>query len=391
MARGSIRRRGSSWTVVLDTGRDPVTNRRRQTSRGGFKIKKEASRWLTDVQARVDQGGYVAPTRELTGTYLLGWLGAVRSSLRPSTYESYERVVRGHLIPRLGGVYLHQLGPGHLSAAYADLHATGRLDRPGGLSARSVHHVHVVLSKALTDAVAEGKLARNVAQAPTVRRRLPRPVKADLQTWTAPQLAAFCGQLRGDPLEVPILLAATTGLRRGELLGLRWADVDLDAGRLAVRQTLTAPRDPDTGPHRLVFGEPKTRRGQRSVPLPAQTVAALRGHRAAQVAERLKVGADDHDRGLVFAEPDGGPLHPDKFRERFARRVARSGLPPIRFHDLRHTYATLALQAGVHAKVVSEILGYANIGITLDTYSHAIPALQESAADTIAALVFGGA
>jgi hypothetical protein len=186
MPRGSIRKRGPTWTVVVDVGRDPTTNRRRQTSRGGFKTKKEASRWLTDVQARVDQGGYVAPTRELTGTYLLGWLGAVRSSLRPSTFESYERVVRGHLIPRIGHVYLHQLGPGHLSAMYADLHSTGRLDRPGGLSAHSVHYVHVVLSKALTDAVAEGKLARNVAQAPTVRRRLPRLVKADLRTWTAP-------------------------------------------------------------------------------------------------------------------------------------------------------------------------------------------------------------
>jgi integrase len=294
------------------------------------------------------------------------------------------------LIPRIGHVYLHQLGPGHLSALYADLHTTGRLDGSGGLSARTVHYLHVILSKALSDAVAEGRLPRNVAGLKTVRPRLPKSTSHDMTTWTAAQLTSFLAGLRGDRLEVPILLAATTGMRRGEVLGLRWSDLDLDGGRLAVRQTLTAPRNPDTGQHVPTFGEPKTRRGKRSVPLPGQTVVALRGHRKAQAAERLQVGPDYTDHGLVFAEPDGAPIHPDRFRERFEHRVARSGLPRIRFHDLRHTYATLALQAGVHAKVVSEILGHANIGITLDTYSHAIPAMQESAAETVAALVFGG-
>jgi integrase len=256
-----------------------------------------------------------------------------------------------------------------------------------------VHYLHVILSKALSDAVAEGRLPRNVAQLNTVRERLPKSTSHDMTTWTAAQLTSFLEGLRGDRLEVPILLGATTGMRRGEVLGLRWSDLDLDGGRLAVRQTLSAPRNPDTGQHVPVFGEPKTRRGKRSkrsVLLPAQTVAALRAHRKAQAAERLAAGPDYRDHGLVFAEPDGSPIHPDRFRKRFEHRVERSGLPPLRFHDLRHTYATLALQAGIHAKVVSEILGHANIGITLDTYSHAIPSLQESAAETIAALVFGG-
>jgi integrase len=240
--------------------------------------------------------------------------------------------------------------------------------------------------------VAEGKLARNVAQAPTVRRRLPRHAKPEMRTWSAPELASFLDQLRGDPLHAPILLAATTGMRRGEVLGLRWRDTDLDAGRVAVRQTLAAVRDVDgqVGRHLLVFGEPKTAKGRRTVPLPPQTVATLREHRRRQLAERLAVGPDYSDQDLVFAEPDGTPIHPDKFRKRFEVRIGRSGLTPIRFHDLRHTYATLALQAGVHGKVVSGILGHANIGITLDTYSHAIPAMEESAAETVAALVFGG-
>jgi integrase len=390
MARGSIRKRGPTWTVVVDVGRDPTTRKRRQISKGGFKTRRDANRWLTHTLGQLDQGSYVTPTRQTISDHLIEWLPAIRSSLRPATYESYERNVRQHLIPTVGHIWLDQLSADRLSAVYADLHRSGRLDGAGGLSPRSIRYLNTILGKALGDAVAEGKLARNVAQAPIVRRRLPRSAKPEMSTWSAAELAAFLDQLRGDPLHAPILLAATTGMRRGEVLGLRWRDTDLDAGRVAVRQTLAAVRDVDgdCGRHLLVFGEPKTAKGRRTVPLPAQTVAVLRAHRKAQAAERLKVGPDYADQDLVFAEPDGSPIHPDKFRKRFEVRIGRSGLPPIRFHDLRHTYATLALRAGVHPKVVAEVLGHANISITLDTYSHAIPAMQESAA-TIARLVFG--
>jgi integrase len=391
MARGSIRRRGQTWTVTVDVGRDPTTRKRRQISKGGFKTRRDANRWLTHTLGQLDQGSYVTPTRQTVGEHLLAWLPAIRSSLRPATYESYERNVRQHLIPTVGHVWLDQLTPDRLAAVYAELHRSGRLDGTGGLSPRSIRYLNTILGKALGDAVAEGKLARNVAQAPTVRRRLPRHAKPEMSTWSAAELAAFLDQLRGDPLHAPILLAATTGMRRGEVLGLRWRDTDLDAGRVAVRQTLAAVRDVDgqVGRHVLVFGEPKTAKGRRTVPLPPQTVAVLRAHRKAQAAERLLAGADYRDHDLVFAEPDGSPIHPDKFRKRFEIRIGRSGLPPIRFHDLRHTYATLALRAGVHPKVVAEVLGHANISITLDTYSHAIPAMQESAAATVARLVFG--
>jgi integrase len=391
MARGSIRKRGSSWTVVVDVGRDPTTRRRRQTSRGGFKTRREANRWLTQTLGQLDGGVYVAPTRQTVGEHLLGWLPAVRSSLRPATFESYERNVRQHLIPTVGHIWLDQLTPDRLSAVYAELHRSGRLDGAGGLSPRSIRYLNTILGKALGDGVAEGKLARNVAQAKLVRDRLPRHAKPDMAIWSAAEVAAFLGQLRSDRLHAPVLLAATTGMRRGEVLGLRWRDMDLDAGRVAVRQTLAAVRDVDgdLGRHVLVFGEPKTTKGRRTVPLPPQTTAALREHRRGQAAERLLVGPDYDDQDLVFAEPDGSPIHPDKFRKRFEVRIARSGLPRIRFHDLRHTYATLALRAGVHPKVVAEVLGHANISITLDTYSHAIPTMQESAAATVARLVFG--
>jgi integrase len=209
-----------------------------------------------------------------------------------------------------------------------------------------------------------------------------------MTVWTAEQLRAFLDLLRGDKLETAILLGAMTGMRRGEVLGLRWRDVDLDTGRLVVRQTLSAPRNVDTGQHVPVYGAPKTKKGQRVITLDAQTVAALRAYRKAQLAERMRYGVRvDHD--LVFTEPDGSPIHPDRFRKRFEIRVRRSELPLIRFHDLRHTYATLALQAGMPAKVVSERLGHASIGITLDTYSHVLPAMDEQAAEQVAALIFG--
>jgi integrase len=392
--RGNVYKRESktggpgSWSVRFDTGRDSVTNKRKQVTKGGFRTRREAETWLRDQLGRLDRGEYVKPSRATYGEFLAAWLPAIRSTVRASTWESYERNIRRHLVPRLGHLPLQRLGPEHLNAVYAELLQGGRLDGSGGLSVRSVAYLHTIVHRSLRDAVRWGKVTRNVADAAD-----PPKGKAgkEMTTWTAAQLSVFLHGLEGDRLEVAILLGATTGMRRGEVLGLRWSDVDLDAGRLAVRQTLSAPRNPDTGQHVPVYGEPKTRRGRRSVPLPAQTVAALRAHRLGQKKEQRWGGSGWQDHGLVFCEPDGSPIHPDRFRKRFEHRVARSGLPLIRFHDLRHTYATLALQAGVHAKVVSEILGHASIGITLDTYSHAVPGLQESAAETVAALVFGGA
>jgi integrase len=180
------------------------------------------------------------------------------------------------------------------------------------------------------------------------------------------------------------VLAATTGLRRGELLGLRWRDLDLGAGRLSVTQTLVSVN------YAVSFSTPKTAAGRRSVALDPATVAALRAHRVAVLEERLSLGlgAPTED-ALAFTAIDGTPLHPGQFSDRFDRLVKAAGVPRIRFHDLRHTHATLALRAGVHPKVVSERLGHSTISVTLDTYSHAIPAMQEEAAAKVAALVFG--
>ncbi|MEX2080937.1 MAG: site-specific integrase, partial [Dehalococcoidia bacterium] len=238
------------------------------------------------------------------------------------------------------------------------------------------------LGKALDAAVKWGDLSRNVAAlADPPRARRSEKVAP---TWTGAEVAAFLESVRTDRLQTAYLLLATTGLRRGEALGLRWENIDLDAGRLAVVQTLIVVN------YSRTWSTPKTKAGRRSVYLDQGTVSALRGHRTRQVEERTALGIPWPSAGdLVFAKPDGSPLNPDGFSDRFDRLVTRSRLPRITPHGLRHTHATLALQAGISPKVVSERLGHSNVGITLDTYSHVIPALEEAAAERVAALVFG--
>jgi integrase len=295
--------------------------------------------------------------------------------LRPQagTWAEHKSKVEVHLTPAIGGIPLQRLTPGHLNALYADL-----LER--GLSARTVLHVHATIRRALADATRWGLVPHNVA----LLASPPRPGRPELRVWTAAELRAFLAAVEGDRLYALWLLAASTGMRRGELLGLSWPDADLGRARVAVRRSLV------TVGHEVVVSEPKTAKGRRSVALDPATVSALKAWRKVQAAERLAWGPAWTDSGLVFTREDGRPLHPREVTRAFTRHVLAADLPVIRLHDLRHTHATLALAAGVHPKVVQERLGHANIAITLDTYSHAVPALEEQAAAAVARLVFGG-
>jgi integrase len=204
-----------------------------------------------------------------------------------------------------------------------------------------------------------------------------------MECWTAANLGSFLEAVSEDRLFGAFYLLATTAMRRGEALGLRWADVDLEKGTAAIRQTVIAVA------HQVQIGSPKTIRGRRVVRLDHRTVTVLRAHRQRQLEERLAMGAGWQDHDLLFTKVTGDPLHPERFSRQFDRRVERYGLPRISLHGLRHTWATLALEAGVHPKVVSERLGHANISITLDIYSHATPAMQTDAAEAVSGLVFG--
>jgi integrase len=370
--RGSIFKRGNLWTVQIERDHDPATGKRRREWHSGFKTKAEAEDARVRILADLQRGEHVPPDKLTVRAFLEDeWLPAMGPSLRPSTFQGYALDVR-RAVEQIGERRLQSLTPAMLNRLYGAL-----AER---LAPRTVRGVHTVLRQALADAVAWQRLPRN----PADRAKPPSLASvSDIppRTWSASELDQFLAHVADDRLAAAWRVLAMTGLRRGELVGLGWDAVDLDAGRLAITRTLIegkgAPR----------FSEPKTKRGRRSVALDAETVDTLRGHRERQLDERLAWGPAYRDHGLVFCRENGTPIWPRTFSRSFDHHVRDAGLPKIRLHDLRHTHATLALEAGVHPKVVQERLGHATIAITLDTYSHAIPAMQEDAAAKIAALL----
>jgi integrase len=307
------------------------------------------------------------------------WLPAIRATIRPTTYLSYQGHVECHIIPALGTLPLQHLGASHINAFYFRLLTEGRGEGKGGISPATVRRVHATLHRALGDAVRWNRLIKNPVDAADP----PRVSSTDLEmkVWSAGELKAFLTSQRESRLHPLWLTLAMTGMRRGEVLGLRWENVDLEANRLSIRKTRVM-----LGYGTLV-SEPKTRRGRRLIALDPATAAVLKEQRRRQKVEQLAAGGTWKDTGHVFTREDGEPYHPERVSKLFVQAAKRAGLPRIRLHDLRHTYATLALSAGVHPKIVSERLGHANIGITLDCYSHCLPALSEEAACRVAALV----
>ena len=376
--KGHIRQRGpQSWAVVLDLGRDASGKRRQKwhTVRG---TKKDAQRELARLLHELNTGAYVEPSRMTLSDYLDRWLeDYARPNVSGKTFERYEEIVRLHLKPALGHHTLSKLQPLHIALYYSEALASGRTDGSGGLSARSVLHHHRVLRAALHQAVKWLLLPRNPADAVDP----PRPKHREMRALDEAATAKLLRAASESRLSLPVLLAVTTGLRRGEILGLRWQDIDFEKSSLAVRQSLEQTRDG------LAFKQPKTSKGRRVVALPGLAVDALKQHKVRQATTKLALGAAYQDHDLVCARDDGSPWPPDTFSSAFVALMRRADVPTVRFHDLRHTHATQLLRQGVHPKVVSERLGHATVGITLDVYSHVLPGMQaEAATRTDAAL-----
>jgi integrase len=313
--------------------------------------------------------------------YLAYWLDSyAQHNTRTSTYTSYAMNVRAHITPSLGHIALQKLTPSQLQAFYSGRLKGGRADgKSGGLSGRTVRLLHSILREALHHAVKQQLVMRNVADATDPPKGKRPPVKV----WDQEQVLRFLAVAETDYYNPLWLVNALTGLRRGELLGLRWEDVDLDRSVLQVRQALVEVAG------KRQFEEPKTASGKRQVELGASCVAALRAHRSRQVEQRLLLGPAWQDTGLVFTTAGGKALMPTNLDRRFKQLLRQAALPDIPLHALRHTHATLLLKNGEHPKIVQERLGHANIGITLDTYSQVLPGMQRKAADGLDEALFG--
>ena len=367
---GSITRRKDGLYMARYTVETAI-GAKRKTLYG--KTRGEVSEKLTKAMADRDDGLVFDADNLKVGEYLERWLvDSVLDTVRPTTYERYEQIVRIHVRPALGSVKLKNLTPVHVRGLYRE-----KLE--AGLSARTVQYIHVTLHKALKQAVQDGLIPRNATEAvkaPQVRREEMRPLSAE-------QVKVLLEVARGDRLEALYVLAIHTGLRQGELLGLKWEDVDLESGTLRVRRTLVTAKG---GP---VLTAPKTKGSRRSVKLTQDAVEALRSHLKHQLQEIDRAGSLWRENGLMFASESGEPLDRRYLTScRYKALLKRAELPMIRFHDLRHTCATLLLSKNVNPKIVSEMLGHASIAITLDTYSHVLPNMRDQAAAAMEEALF---
>ena len=365
-----IKRKGSNnYTIVLQLGLDPSTGRRKQQWITAGPSKREAEKQMAELIHQMDTGVFIKPNKNAFSKYLEEWLkDYVWPNLSPRTAEGYESIVRCHLIPALGSIPLVQLKPEHLQRYYSEKLSTGRHDGNGGLSRTTVSHHHTCLHRALKMALRWGRISRNPADAVIP----PRPQRSEMHTMTEDEINIFLEAAKKTPYYVLFYLALFTGMRRSELLALRWCDVDLLLCQAHITRSLHYLK---TG--EIVFRAPKTTRARRMVSLPPSSACLLQEHkdkREAQLGMTLK--EDD----LIFSDRESKPLLPDTISHAWAKLVKRAGLEHIRLHDARHTHASLLLKQSVHPKIVQERLGHATISTTLDLYSHVSPGLQEAAA-----------
>ena len=365
------------WRVIVEMGTGP-DGKRKRTYRNVHGTKKEAEALMARLLSELNTGSYIEPAKISLTEYLRDWLKGYEPNLSPTTVDSYRINVEKHIIPYIGHIPLQQLKPMHVQNLYQDLLENGRADGKGGLSARSVLYVHRTLREALQHGVKLQLVARNVADLVT----LPRANKYSATVYSEDELVQLLQISKDTDMEIIILLAVSLGLRRGELLGLKWSDIDLEEKRIIIRHNHVQTTQGN------ITKTPKSTSSIRTLELPDGLIPILQKHKDFQEDNKQKLGNSYHNDDYVYCQADGSPYCPGYISKKFAAFLKKHGLKHIRLHDLRHSNATLMLKYGVPAKVASERLGHSTIGITLDLYSHVLDDMQKEAAQKIDAGIF---
>ncbi len=384
---GHIRRRGKkSWELKFDLGTDPVTGSRKTRYHSVKGTKREAESKLTELMAAASKGFYVDPSRLTVWDFLDRWeRDWAKDNISPKSAERYHQLLDAHVRPEIGAIRIQKLLPGHLAELYAKLLRDGRrrpTESQTGLATATVRYVHRVLHRAFGHAVQWGVLPSNPCEAVDC----PKAAAPEIEILTETQVADVLSKLRGRSMYVLASVGLATGMRRGELLALRWQDLDLDAGRIQIERSLeqTTPQAGTADPlarRGLRFKLPKTKRGRRQITLPASIVTELRAHKKRQAEQRLAAGLGrDADGSLVFRQPDGEPLLPNSISTEWRRLVADLGLPKVSLHAWRHTHASQLIASGMDILTISRRLGHAKPSITLDIYGHLFSASDDKAA-----------
>ena len=372
--RGHIQQRSEgSFRLRYTLGRDPATGKRRTATTTVRGTRKDAERELTRLLRTIDTSEHVGPNRLKFGQWLEHWLDTVRAEVSPKTHERYEEIVKSYLVPALGNLPLMKITPSQIQKAHNTWATTRRDSKPGGLSPRTRRHIHHILKSALGRAVEQQVLARN----PAAVLRLPKIERQEMSILSTQQWGRLLEAAAHTRIYWPVFLALTTGMRRGEILALRWRNVDLDRGALRVMESLEQTK---AG---IRFKAPKTDRA-RAITLPSFAVEELRRLKREQAEALLRVGIRQSGDTLVCCREDGEPRLPNSLTNDFHYMMTRvKDLPRVRFHDLRHSHATQLLLEGVHPKIAQERLGHSTITTTLDLYSHVTDSMQVDAAERL--------
>lgn len=431
--KGAVYQRGRTWTYRFRAAeKDPSTGRYPTISKGGFSTEKEAWKACRDAMREADEGRVVRPSTRTVTQFLDEWFTAVEASLDATTWQNWKDYAKSYVVPHIGNVKLQQLDEPELLRLYAKLLAEGRIkqdrnyemycywrrhaidgespaprevaDACGttihaaraavrryksgilptrvdpGLAPKTVRNIHAMIHRAMADAVAWKYKAHN----PASNVRPPKRSRSRRTVWNPEDIQKFLRAVSHDRFASLFLLELTTGIRRGQICGLRWHDVDLDVREVTVHDNRVV-----VAGHARDKAGGKTRNADQTIAIDRVTAAALQKWREHQNEERAFFGADYHPGNYVFTFEDGRPPHPDSIRQRFDRLAAVAGLPRITFHDLRHSYATAALKAGVNPKIVSERIGHADVGFFLQTYAHVLKNDDRDAAEQAAAFLIG--